>query len=33
MHSTIETLSGKLTIYNQKDGGAVFDIIIPKKAM
>ena len=33
MHSTIETLSGKLTIYNQKKGGAVFDIIIPKKAI
>jgi K+-sensing histidine kinase KdpD len=31
MHSIIEAHSGKLSVYNQEDGGTVFDIIIPKK--
>ena len=32
MHSVIEAHSGKLTISNEKDGGTIFEIIIPKKA-
>jgi signal transduction histidine kinase len=33
MHSIIEAHSGKLSIYNQENGGSVFDIIIPKKQL